>query len=107
MNKVIERERVKAFVAEMAGLFSAKKPPPLAVVDLRALLKAVYGDTAGRMTVGRWADLDAATKKNGLNYIWNTGSETVVFLPLAPENKDDDVVEAAFERFYEKMGTGR
>ena len=84
-----------------------KKPPPLAVVDLRALLKALYGDTGGRMTVGRWADLDAATKKNSLNYIWSAAAETVVFLPLAPENKDDTVVEAAFERFYEKMGTGR
>ncbi len=107
MNKALERERVKAFVAEIAGLFARKSPPPLAVVELRALLKAFYGDPAGRMTQGRWADLDAAVKKNGLNYIWNAPAETVVFLPQAPQNKNDDVIEAAFDRFYEKMGSGR
>jgi len=107
MNKLLERERVKAFVAEIARLFAMKRPPPLAVVDLRALLKALYGDTAGRMTQGRWADLDAATKKNGLNYFWNASAETVVFLPDAPENRDDNIIESAFDRFYEKMGSGR
>ncbi len=107
MNKVMERERVKAFVAEIAKLFAVKKAPPLAVVDLRALLKALYGDTAGRMTQGRWADLDGASKKSGLNYIWNASAETVVFLPYAPENKDDNIIESAFDRFYEKMGSGR
>lgn len=107
MNKALERVRVKALVAEIAGLFAKKNPPPLAVVDLRALLKAFYGDIAGRMTQGRWADLDAATKKNRLRYIWNTSAETVVFLPDDPKNKNDDVIEAAFDRFYEKMGSGR
>ena len=107
MNKALERERVKAFVKEMTDVFALKKPPPLAVVDLRALLKALYGDTSGRMTAGRWADLDAATKKNDLRYIWNASLETVVFLPGAPENKNGSVIEAVFDRFYEKMGTGR
>ncbi len=29
-----------------------------------------------------------------------------MFLPEAPENKNENLIEAAFDRFYRKMGTG-
>lgn len=107
MNKAIERERVKAFVEEIADLFTRRRPPPLAVVELRALLRALYGDANGRMTAGRWADMESVTKRNGLKYLWNASTETVVFLPEAPINEDDEAIESVFERFFEQMGTGR